>query len=103
MDEASDLLMQMNLMRNESLNLTVAYSAHEVCMRGIRVTYLIGQFFPIETNFVQLSQFRFGEYFLKMGWLPIMTVREPIYPKLIQAFYSNVVVHVGGPSLLVVH
>ena len=48
-------------------------------------------------DFVQLSQFRFGEYFLKMGWLPIMTVKEPIYLKLIQAFYSNVVVHVGGP------
>ena len=48
-------------------------------------------------DFVQLSQFRFREYLLKMGWLSIMTVKEPIYPKLIQAFYSNVVVHVGGP------
>ena len=26
-----------------------------------------------------------------------MIVNEPIYPKLIRAFYSNVVVHVGGP------
>ena len=26
-----------------------------------------------------------------------MTLKEPIYPKLIRAFYSNVVVHVGGP------
>ena len=26
-----------------------------------------------------------------------MTMKEPIYPKLIRAFYSNVVVHVGGP------
>ena len=25
-----------------------------------------------------------------------MTVKELIYPKLIRAFYSNVVVHVGG-------
>ena len=24
-----------------------------------------------------------------------MTMKEPIYPKLIRAFYSNVVVHVG--------
>ena len=23
-----------------------------------------------DVDFVQLSQFRFGEYFLKMGWLP---------------------------------
>ena len=26
-----------------------------------------------------------------------MTVKEQIYPKLIRAFYSNVVVHVRGP------
>ena len=49
-----------------------------------------------DIDFVQLSQFRFGEYFLKIGWLPIMTMKEPIYPKLIRPFYSNVVVHVGG-------
>ena len=49
-----------------------------------------------DTNFVQLSQFRFGKYFLKMGRLPIMIVKGPIYPKLIWAFYSNLVVHVGG-------
>ena len=49
MGEASDFLMQMNLMRDESLNLTVAYLAHEVCMGGIRVISLIGQFFRVET------------------------------------------------------
>ena len=49
MGEASDLLMQINLVRDESLNLTVAYSTHEVCMRDIRVTSLIGQFFWVET------------------------------------------------------
>ena len=48
--EASDLMMQMNLMRNESLNLIVAYSAYEVCMRGIRGTSLIEQFFRVETQ-----------------------------------------------------
>ena len=26
-----------------------------------------------------------------------MIVKEPIYPKLIRTFYSNVVVHVRGP------
>ena len=26
-----------------------------------------------------------------------MTLKKPIYPKLIQAFYSNVIVHEGGP------
>ena len=37
-------------------------------------TILLGR----NINFCQLSQLRFGEYFLKMGWLPIMTVNEPI-------------------------
>ena len=32
-----------------------------------------------------------------MRCLSIMTVKEPIYPKLIWTFYSNVVVHVGEP------
>ena len=50
-----------------------------------------------DIDVVSLSQFRFREYFLKIGWLPIMTVKEPIYPKLIRAFYSNVIVHVEGP------
>ena len=50
-----------------------------------------------DIDFVHLNQFRFGEYFLKIGWLTTMTVKEPIYPNLIRAFYSNVVVHVGGP------
>ena len=36
-----------------------------------------------DIDFVQLSQFRFGEHFLKMEWLLIMTMKEPIYPKLI--------------------
>ena len=31
-----------------------------------------------------------------MEWLPNMIVKEPIYSKLIRAYYSNVVVHVGG-------
>ena len=50
-----------------------------------------------DIDFVQPHQFRFRKYFLKMGWLLIMIVKEPIYPKLIRTFYSNVVVHVRGP------
>ena len=29
-----------------------------------------------------------------------MTVKEPIYPTLVRAFYSNVVVLVGGPTTI---
>ena len=32
-----------------------------------------------------------------MGWLPIIPLKDPIYPKLVQAFYSNVLLQVGGP------
>ena len=65
------------------LNLTVTYSVHEVCMRGTRVTSLIGQLFLVETCFVKLSQSKFGEYFLQMGWLPIMSLKDSIFIKLI--------------------
>ena len=47
--EASNPLMQMNLMGDESLNLTMTYAAHEVCMSGIIVTSLMGQLFQVET------------------------------------------------------
>ena len=48
-DEGNDLLILMNLRGNEMLNLIVTYSVHEVCMRGTRVTSLIGQFFLVYT------------------------------------------------------
>ena len=79
-NKTSDLLILINPRGNERLNLTMTYSVHEVCMRGAKVTYLIGQFFLVETDFVQLSQSKFGEYFLQMGWLPIMSLKDPIYP-----------------------
>ena len=80
--------------------MTMTYSVHEVCMRGAKVTYLIGQFFLVETDFVQLGQSKFGEYFLQMGWLPIMSLKDPIYPKLVRAFYSNALLHVEGPIII---
>ena len=63
-DEANDLMILMNLRGNERFNLTVTYSVHEVCMRGTRITSLIGQFFLVETYFVQHSQSKFGEYYI---------------------------------------
>ena len=87
----------MDLRGDERLNLTVTYSVHEVCMRGTSATSLRGQFFWVDTDFVQLSQFRFEEYFLLMGWLQIMTLKDPIYPQLVWAFNSIALVHVGGP------
>ena len=32
-----------------------------------------------------------------MEWLLIIPLKDPIYPKLVRAFYSNVLLHIGRP------
>ena len=32
-----------------------------------------------------------------MGWLPVVTVYEPIFPTLVRAFYSRMTYGLGGP------
>ena len=32
-----------------------------------------------------------------MGWLPVVTISEPIFPTLVRAFYSWVTYGLGGP------
>ncbi|RVW66573.1 hypothetical protein CK203_064609 [Vitis vinifera] len=34
-----------------------------------------------------------------MGWLPVVTIFEPIFPTLVQAFYSRATYELGGPIL----
>ena len=34
-----------------------------------------------------------------MGWLPIVTILEPIFSKLVRAFYSRVTYGLGGPII----
>ena len=34
-----------------------------------------------------------------MGWLPVVTIFEPIFPNLMQAFYSRATYELGGPIL----
>ena len=41
-------------------------------------------------NFPQLQHFEFEGIFTRMGWLPMVTISEPIFPNLVQAFYSRV-------------
>ncbi|RVW30586.1 hypothetical protein CK203_086073 [Vitis vinifera] len=41
-------------------------------------------------NFSQLQHFGFKGLFSRMGWLPVMTISEPIFPTLVRAFYSRV-------------
>ena len=37
-----------------------------------------------------------------MGWLPVMTIFEPIFPTLVSAFYSRVTYGLGGPIISIV-
>ena len=37
-----------------------------------------------------------------MGWLPVMTISEPIFLILVRAFYSLVTYGLGGPVLSIV-
>ena len=41
-------------------------------------------------NFSQLQHFGFKGLFSRIGWLPVMTISEPIFPTLVRAFYSRV-------------
>ncbi|RVW62350.1 hypothetical protein CK203_062881 [Vitis vinifera] len=47
-------------------------------------------------NFFQLQRFRFEGLFMRMGWLSVVTVSEPIFPILVRAFYSRMTYGMGG-------
>ena len=50
-------------------------------------------------NFSQLQHFRFEGLFGRMGWLPVVTIFEPIFLTLVRAFYSRVTYGLGGPIM----
>nr|CAN62461.1 hypothetical protein VITISV_035912 [Vitis vinifera] len=50
-------------------------------------------------NFSQLQHFGFEGLFGRMGWLPIVTISEPVFPTLVRAFYSRATYGLGGPVL----
>ncbi|RVW15678.1 Retrovirus-related Pol polyprotein from transposon RE1 [Vitis vinifera] len=50
-------------------------------------------------NFSQLQHFGFEELFGRMGWLPVVTISEPVFPTLVRAFYSRATYGLGGPVL----
>ncbi|KAL6320974.1 hypothetical protein AAG906_010783 [Vitis piasezkii] len=50
-------------------------------------------------NFSQLQHFGFEGLFGRMGWLPVVTISEPIFPTLVRAFYSRATYELGGPVL----
>ena len=47
-------------------------------------------------NFFQLQHFEFEELFGWIGWLPLVTISEPIFPTLVWVFYSRVTYGLGG-------
>ena len=48
-------------------------------------------------NFFQLQSLGFEGLFTRMGWLPVVTVYEHIFPTLVRAFYSRMTYGLGGP------
>ncbi|RVW95010.1 hypothetical protein CK203_040012 [Vitis vinifera] len=50
-------------------------------------------------NFSQLQHFGFKRLFDRMGWLPVVTISESIFPTLVLAFYSRATYGLGGPIL----
>ena len=50
-------------------------------------------------NFSQLQYFGFEGLFGRMGWLPVVTISEQIFPTLVRAFYSRATYGLGGPLL----
>ncbi|RVW28391.1 hypothetical protein CK203_109077 [Vitis vinifera] len=51
------------------------------------------------TNFSQLYHFGFEGLFSRMGWLPVVTISELIFPTLVRAFYSRVTYGLGEPVM----
>ena len=50
-------------------------------------------------NFSQLQHFGFEGLFGRMGWLPVVTISESVFPTLVRAFYSRATYGLGGPVL----
>ena len=50
-------------------------------------------------NFSQLQHFGFEGFFSRMGWLPVVTISEPIFLTLVRAFYSRATYGLGGPII----
>ena len=50
-------------------------------------------------NFSQLQYFEFEGLFDRIGWLPVVTIFEPIFSTLVRAFYSPATDGLGGPVL----
>ena len=50
-------------------------------------------------NFSQLQHFGFEGLFSRMGWLPVVTILELIFPTLARAFYLRTTYGLGGPLI----
>ena len=48
-------------------------------------------------DLAKLSYFHFDVLFARMGWLPIVSLNEFVYPKVVKCFYSNMTFEDEGP------
>ncbi|KAJ9672799.1 hypothetical protein PVL29_026148 [Vitis rotundifolia] len=54
-------------------------------------------------DFAKLSHFHFDVLFARMGWLPIVSVKEFLYPKVVKCFYSNMTFEDEGPITITIN
>ena len=50
----------------------------------------------------QLQHFRFEGFFSRMGWLPVVTISEPIFSTLVRVFYLRATYGLGGLIISIV-
>ena len=50
-------------------------------------------------NFSQLQYFWFEGLFIRVGWLPIVTISKLIFSTLVRAFYLRAIYGLGGPII----
>ncbi|KAJ9671085.1 hypothetical protein PVL29_027195 [Vitis rotundifolia] len=48
-------------------------------------------------DFSKLSYFHFDMFFTRMGWLPIVSMKEFLYPRVVKVFYYNMKFEDEGP------
>ena len=48
-------------------------------------------------DLVKLNYFHFDVFFARMGWLPIVSMKEFVYPRVVKCFYCNMKFEDEGP------
>ncbi|RVW63064.1 hypothetical protein CK203_063240 [Vitis vinifera] len=66
---------------------------------GLRASALLSHLSLSKRRLAEKRALRVWGLFSRMGWLPVMTIFELIFPTLVRAFYSQVTYGLGGPVM----